>query len=243
MTPPQRNGSIYALFTNSDPERIRYVGQTRQKIENRIRGHFGGANPTLPVSRWVKKHGKVEIGFRVLSTPPLALLDAEEVSYISKFKEAGMCDLNMTTGGQAGYFYTDEVKARMSEATKAQMTPERRAQLSRSAIAQGFGAARLGAHFSSEHRSKISAATRGKTGLDGESNPGAKLTAKDAAEIYALKGVRASTAVSAEYEVSFYAVLNIWNGRSWNSVTGEPRTRKPSRKQYPATSAHVDCSP
>lgn len=96
-------GYIYGLYDTSDPSRIRYVGQTRQALQDRIYGHLWGAasGRTLgyPSGCWILSIGADRLGVRVLEEPPLADLNKSESHWIREFKALGEADLNVAEGG------------------------------------------------------------------------------------------------------------------------------------------------
>ena len=119
-----RKFQIYGLHLEGEPGRIRYVGQTRQGVEVRLKQHLMCRYPHLPIAKWVTKHGAGQIRLVVLEeVPHLSDLDDAEVRWVSHFRRAGLCDLNLTSGGNNGTerkFSVDHA-ARVSAGIKASM--------------------------------------------------------------------------------------------------------------------------
>ena len=91
---------IYALYNVSDPERVRYVGQTRRSAAFRFQAHLRADRPSLPVSRWVLKYGRDAIGMRVLEpVDSIEALNEAEIRWIAHYRQLGQADLNLTSGG------------------------------------------------------------------------------------------------------------------------------------------------
>jgi hypothetical protein len=97
-------GFIYGLFDSRDPDRIRYVGQTRNRlgVKDRVYHHrWDSANRvSSPVRRWILEIGQEHLKYRILSCVPKDILDHEEVWHISERRSLGQADLNMLDGGQ-----------------------------------------------------------------------------------------------------------------------------------------------
>lgn len=91
---------IYALYNVSDPERVRYVGQTRRGAAARLQAHLRTDRPGLPVSKWITKHGRDAIGMRVLEpVDSIEALNEAEIRWIAHYRQLGQADLNLTSGG------------------------------------------------------------------------------------------------------------------------------------------------
>ena len=113
---------IYALYNVSDPERVRYVGQTRRSAAFRFQAHLRADRPSLPVSRWVLKHGRDAIGMRVLEpVDSIEALNEAEIHWIAHYRQLGQADLNLTSGGDGSggkRIMTPEHRRNLSLATK-----------------------------------------------------------------------------------------------------------------------------
>ena len=95
---------IYGLHLEGEPDRIRYVGQTRQGIKLRLRQHGYCYNMKLPISCWITRHGKSNVHARLLEAVDLKdELDEAEVRWIAHFRKLGLADLNVSSGGQNSY--------------------------------------------------------------------------------------------------------------------------------------------
>lgn len=93
--------TVYGLFLLSEPEKIRYVGQTRRTLEERFSNHlkFRRSRNTHPIQRWLKKH-RGNVGIRSLVQD--AIWNVTEIETIKKFREQGTPLLNVSTGGNGG---------------------------------------------------------------------------------------------------------------------------------------------
>lgn len=93
--------TVYGLFLLTEPERIRYVGQTRLPIERRLANHlrFRPSKNTHPVQRWLKKH-LGNVGIRPLVED--AVWNKTEIELIRKFKQETKDLLNVSMGGNGG---------------------------------------------------------------------------------------------------------------------------------------------
>lgn len=110
--------TIYGLAALSDGE-IRYIGQTLTKLNHRLKGHIWAAknNKKTPVACWIKKCISANDEIIILLLQENALYDAEEMLWISWFKDNGISLLNVTDGGCGftGYKPTKEHKKSISK--------------------------------------------------------------------------------------------------------------------------------
>jgi hypothetical protein len=166
------DGFIYVLFDTSEPDHIRYVGQT--KSAKRLNAHIKEAK-YRPIRshkcNWIRKvladGGKVQ--WRQIDAGTDADdLNQKETSWIAHYKSEGHRLTNSTDGGDGvrnpspevrakiaassrGRIWSDESRARQSEAQRTRpprppMSDAQRLKLSE---------ARAGSKLSAEHREKV----------------------------------------------------------------------------------------
>lgn len=99
-------GRVYALYDPRDPEKLRYIGQTRHAITERRNSHVYRAthqNLNLYCDNWIRGllRDGVTPGVRLLVEEDLTSkeLDNFEITYISRYKMLGHRLTNMTAGG------------------------------------------------------------------------------------------------------------------------------------------------
>lgn len=101
-------GLIYCITFSSNKK---YIGQTRQSIKTRLIQHKNSKDNTL-VSRAFKKYK--EYKYEILIECDNNDLDEYEKYYIEKYKTITPNGYNLRTGGQNGYYFSDEVKFKCS---------------------------------------------------------------------------------------------------------------------------------
>lgn len=101
-------GTIYGLYcvcSECSEIEIRYVGQSIN-FARRFERHLRDApNHSLPVGRWIVKHGRDNIRYSILEEIPNEQLNEREVHWISElntFLGENPRGLNCTTGGDSG---------------------------------------------------------------------------------------------------------------------------------------------
>lgn len=142
---PEPQNVIYGLFAMAEPDRIRYIGLTTQGLKTRLAQHRsdGDIRARLPVHLWIKKHGRDNIGARVLATAEtVAELAALEMRLIAE--HGGDRDelLNRTDGGEGpnGYVYTDEHREKQRRARLGYVhSEETKRKMSASALSSWEG--------------------------------------------------------------------------------------------------------
>lgn len=84
---------VYALTDEAGA--IRYVGQTRQPLQDRLRWHHRRARPDgAPVQRWL-----CDAKPTIVMLDRTATWDVSEILWIEKLRRAGERLLNVTRGG------------------------------------------------------------------------------------------------------------------------------------------------
>lgn len=121
---------IYGLLLKSDPDRIRYVGQTVMGARKRFWAHTNAARNgssqrrPQPVSLWIRKHGSEQVSYRVLEmAEDESHLQYLEMFWIAQMRELGQADLNIHPGGMGGSRPGTEIErakrsARLAESRK-----------------------------------------------------------------------------------------------------------------------------
>lgn len=108
---------IYALFPLSDPNDIRYVGQTIKPVRARFQEHKRQSEYRIkhsPVYAWIRKHNR-KIGFVVLQNNADPTKD--EKLWMETLDFCGYRLLNVVEGsepGTLGFRHSDETKLSMS---------------------------------------------------------------------------------------------------------------------------------
>lgn len=80
---PSKTGLVYGLFASDEPLNIRYVGQTTNGAENRLRSHLCRSGRRTIQGRWfesVEARG-AKIGMRILGEYPSDQLNAAEIQW------------------------------------------------------------------------------------------------------------------------------------------------------------------
>lgn len=125
---------IYGLYCICEEckhrrEWIRYVGQTRVGMTERMRGHLKPyrSKQPYPVDRWKAKHGRHNIRYRVLETlQSPECLDVRErywIEYYQTFADWGKGGLNFTLGGQGWEGRAQEVIEKIRAANSRDTVP------------------------------------------------------------------------------------------------------------------------
>ena len=110
------NYKIYALMEIESGD-IRYIGQTRKTLQERLKGHLRDTQKTHKTN-WIKKN-KTNINIILLeeNIKTKEEICAKEVYYISEYKREGYRLVNTTNGGE-GWFgteFTEEHKSNISK--------------------------------------------------------------------------------------------------------------------------------
>ena len=158
---------IYTLCDSGLPGVIRYVGQTSQSLEERLRDHLKQALKRGKKSHkcdWIRKvysEGRsVQPGvIAFASTNDEA--DTLEIQYISKFRSLGFDLTNIALGGSTvrGLKWSEESKKRASVAAKRRIVHPKHTE----EFKKKLGDRRRGIVVTEETRKRLSLALRGKT--------------------------------------------------------------------------------
>lgn len=121
---------MIGIYKISSPTGRVYIGQSYY-IEKRIRSHFSHSNSSArkrlfhyPIYNSINKYGleahTVSIIHELPSDVQQSVMDNYEQLYIMLYKEAGVCLLNLTEGGNSGK-RCQETKDRMSKSAKGKI--------------------------------------------------------------------------------------------------------------------------
>lgn len=138
-----------------------YIGQTINKLENRINDHFSLTQPRRG-SRLLKmaihKYGRNAFAVEILHDGVLNIfLDDLEISEIKKHNTLVPHGYNLDGGGNTNKFVSNETRRKMSEASKGRpLSPAHRKKISE------FHKSRKRKPFSLEVRRKMSQSHKGK---------------------------------------------------------------------------------
>ena len=124
MKPQFYTGLIYLIVNTTNNKK--YVGQTTQRLQDRMQAHFGNTRPDCPVlKKAINKYGKDSFKVRTLKVFSCSdeetlhkQLDYWEIWYISYY-DSYKNGYNCTTGGQfVNRSMSNESKKKLSEALK-----------------------------------------------------------------------------------------------------------------------------
>jgi group I intron endonuclease len=168
------NGCIYGLICPISNE-IRYIGQTKQKIKDRLRGHIYDKRHNQHKVNWLNKLKKLgfisALKIEILEECQIELLNEREQFWIEVFKENKL--VNKTTGGDCNYRITEDVIKRVSEKLRG----------------------RTGNKLSDETKLKISESHKGK-----ELSEDHKKSISDGLKLAVIEGRKVSPEMTEEYK-------------------------------------------
>ena len=156
-----RMGVIYRITNkiNGKP----YVGQTRQKLSQRIYGHKSNKGKSA-IDAAIAKYGWKNFTVEIIEVCPVESLNEKERYWIAKLNSKAPNGYNLTDGGDGLVGCTQETRDKMSLAKKGKKrkphSSETRAKMS--AKAKGRPSSNKGKHLSEETRAKLSASNTGK---------------------------------------------------------------------------------
>lgn len=118
---------FFSIYVLKDPTtlEIRYVGQTTQTLEKRLRSHVYYANrknKNSNNSRWLRRLARYGLTpvITLVQELPIAYYNRAEVYWIQYFRSIGCRLTNSTDGGEGvlGHVWTPESRAKMSSARR-----------------------------------------------------------------------------------------------------------------------------
>lgn len=146
VTVATRMGVIYRITNkiNGKP----YVGQTRQKLSQRIYGHKSNKGKSA-IDAAIAKYGWKNFTVEIIEVCPVESLNEKERYWIAKLNSKAPNGYNLTDGGDGctGYKHTAKSRAKIS-ANHADVSGENNPQ--------------YGKPLSEEQKAKISASEKGK---------------------------------------------------------------------------------
>ena len=156
---------IYTLCDSGLPGVIRYVGQTANSLEERLRGHLKQAIKQQKKSHkcdWIRKvysEGRTILISTIAYASTTAEIDELEIRYIRTFRSLGFDLTNHAPGGSTvrGLKWSDESRKRGSDAAKRR-APIRHTEK----FKKDFGDRRRGIIVSQETRNRLSKALSGR---------------------------------------------------------------------------------
>lgn len=146
-----------------------YVGQTRQKLNSRIRQHkCDSKRATAGVDAAIAKYGWENFTVEVIETCPVEQLNEREKFFIAELDCRAPHGYNLTDGGDTAIKMSEESRARMSLAKKGKpsnrkgipLTEEHKAKIA--ASKKGKTPYNKGKHLSEEQKAVLSAANKGE---------------------------------------------------------------------------------
>lgn len=150
--------SLYVLFLESAPEKIKYVGITKYSdVRKRLKAHKEKAGKVnRPVADWIAKHGDAVQIKKITEYKTWEEACAAEIEMIAYLKQEGFKLLNMTAGGDGslGKKASEETKRKKSKAMLGRAISEE--------TKKKISLANTGKKRSDEAKKKMSDAKKGK---------------------------------------------------------------------------------
>lgn len=167
-------GVIYKITNNINGKL--YVGQTRQKLNNRIKGHKH-SKVQRGVDVAIAKYGWENFSVAVIEECPLESLGEREIFWIAELNSKAPNGYNLTDGGEGLVNPSEETRAKMS-ANRPDISGEKNPNYGKktppevcakiSASNKGKTKGKKRKPLSEEHKAKVSA---NHTDVSGEKNP------------------------------------------------------------------------
>jgi hypothetical protein len=158
---------IYGLKLK-DSDEIKYIGMTKQSLENRLMGHISSSKRYNHKNAcWLKGH-KDEVEIVLIEDGILTNKDCcqKEIHYIKLFKSFGANLNNYTIGGDSGGGMSGK---KQSEETRKKISESHTGKKQGPAWNKGMkgspGGPKKGTKFSDEHRKKLSEAAKRRIAL------------------------------------------------------------------------------
>lgn len=133
---------VYAIFKQSEPKRVRYVGLTSKGAHSRFRGHWKSVarGKKTKLYNWMRKYGPGQVDIRVIQEYPTRdEVTQGERDWIAYYRSRGQADLNLTDGGEGilGFRHSDEYREKrrqymLNNPIRVEFTPEMRKAISES---------------------------------------------------------------------------------------------------------------
>lgn len=113
--------TVYGLVSSKEPNRVRYVGQTKLSTGRRLALHkYQSKNTTshTPVGKWIQSQIKKGFEIKIVTLVSAGVWDKTEQETIEVYRQKDIL-LNLTDGGcgHTGSSMSDETKAKMRAAS------------------------------------------------------------------------------------------------------------------------------
>lgn len=181
--------TVYALVSSSEPDEVRYIGQTRLLLRQRLTKHIWDARHKhidKPSLNWIRNVLSSGQQIQIIPLVENAVPDVTEQQVIADYRAKGAALTNITAGGQGAFLAPGESRPaivserlwstrrangndRHSAETRAKMSLSHKSreisQEDRDANAERLRAARAGQTFgplSDPHKQKLSNALKGR---------------------------------------------------------------------------------
>ena len=114
-------GYIYCI---TSPSLKQYIGQTKDSIEQRFKGHQKKSSNCTLLKRAAKKYGWEHMVVEILVECPDEELDKNEIECIELYRTLVPEGYNCTTGGESKKKYCEETKQKQRNAALKQYTSD-----------------------------------------------------------------------------------------------------------------------
>jgi len=118
-TDNHRITTIYGLYSTSNKDEIKYIGQTTCTLKRRLSGHIKIAKH-LKTKKDIWIYSELSKGFevKILEIKTNAIWDKTEIEVIADFKSCGSNLVNTLSGGSGSRDYPQELKNKISDTVK-----------------------------------------------------------------------------------------------------------------------------
>ena len=114
-------GYIYCI---TSPSLKQYIGQTKDSIEQRFKGHQAKSSNCTLLKRAAKKYGWEHMVVEILVECPDEDLDKNEIECIELYRTLVPEGYNCDRGGYGGYVRTKEIREKSRASALKQFTPD-----------------------------------------------------------------------------------------------------------------------
>ena len=108
-------GYIYCI---TSPSLKQYIGQTKDSIKQRFKGHQKKSSNCTLLKRAAKKYGWEYMVVEILVECPTDELDKNEIECIELYRTLAPEGYNCTTGGESKKEYSEETRQKLSDGMK-----------------------------------------------------------------------------------------------------------------------------
>lgn len=161
---------IYALYSTSNENEIRYIGKTVETLEKRLKRHLTHHIDDTYRSRWILKEIKNgnQIKIKLIAEVPDSEWEQWEIFYINKYKKDGYSLTNTAPGGKqprltkAILRKIAKQRKPMSKETKLKISKANKGKIFSYQHRLNIGKSSLGRKWSANSKKKISLQMKGK---------------------------------------------------------------------------------